>query len=65
MSIRVMSLGGWKFGRRHRHAVAQTASVTTIEQAARFAPDWANVEVRYARANNAHTAAPGWSRPQF
>ncbi len=65
MSIRVMSLGGWRFGRRHRQAVAPTASVTTVEQAARLAPQWGNVEVRHAQADSARTTVPGWHGPHL
>lgn len=65
MSIRVMSLGGWRFGKRHRQAVAQTASVTTVEQAARLAPQWGSVEVRHAHVDSARTTVPGWSGPHL
>jgi hypothetical protein len=48
MAVRVTGRGGWRLSRRSKAAVREHEQITTVEQAARLAPEWAHVEARHA-----------------
>ena len=54
MASIVHTLGSWRFGRRVRPVEQQTDVVTTVEQAARLAPQWGQIEARRAGSHGAH-----------
>ena len=48
MASIVHTLGGWRFGLRVRPVEPRHDVVTTVEQAARLAPQWGQIEARRA-----------------